>query len=210
MKYRSLDLSNIEDADVQLVESCYKLWRETYEPISEKAGTKLAAESFFRSHRLNVIENDDGPVSLSLSSFLNMGIRGLTELKYFEPLAKDLQTAFAVRHPRVMTVEWVTVRPEERARFSKIRQPDLIMGCTLQTFKYSAAQVAMGYSRVDLGADRIGEQFGAVGQGGTSMFGIECRVMTITKKGLTPHRFAVVQRAIDELFVDDDQFSKAG
>lgn len=199
MRLQTVHLADAQNDEIKLVNATYRLWKETYGPILKDAGLALQPESFHRSQFLTVIHDQGAPLSFSLSSFLNLTIDGTADMKYFDPMSACLKEKFTKENPRVMTIEWVTVHPKERERVSKIRQSDLIMGCSFRAFRDSAADVAMGFSRTDLGADRIAEQFGCVGQETTSLFGIECRVMMISKQMLKPHRFAVVQREIDSL-----------
>lgn len=201
MELSKISLASVADSDVELVSNVFDMWKTEYTPIVNGAGGELKAESFHRSQFLNVIHDNGEPLSFSLSSFLNVKLRGMYELGYFASLSDELRVRFKVENPRIMTIEWVTVAPMERARISKIRQSDLIMGSSMRFFGASAADVAIGFSRTDLGADRIAAQFGCVPQGLTSVFGIDCQVMMVRQTDLRPHKFAVVQRAIDGLWM---------
>ena len=200
MKYESIELAKASGRQIDLVNQAYAIWYAEHSVIAAAAGGELKPESFHRCHTLHVIHSDGLVLSMTLSSFLNLQFDGVAGLKYFEPASFEMTDLFRSATPKIMTVEWITLHPKEKGKFSKIRQPDLILGCAVKAFAISSADMSMGFSRIDLSADRIAMQFGYEGEGIVDMLQIQCRVMRLTKAKIQAHRFAVVQKAIDSLW----------
>lgn len=200
MELRIIEISKANRFDASLVGAAYALWVQTYTPIVAAAGRTLSPESFHRSQFVTMICEGQRVLSFALSSHFDMSIPGVSDMAYFSPMSDGLKAKFIRENPKVMTIEWVTVDPAERERVSKIRQPDLIMGCCFKRFALTDADVAMGFSRVDYGADRIAAQYGCEPQEDTSMFNIACKVMMVRRHQVKSHRFAVVQSAVDRLW----------
>lgn len=200
MRYESIELARAKGREINLVNQAYAIWHAEHSLIAAQGGVELKSESFHRCHTLHVIHDKGLVLSMTLSSFLNLQMNGVEKLKYFEPTPTELIHSFCERTPKIMTVEWITLHPKEKGKFSKIRQPDLILGCAVKAFALSDADMSMGFSRTDLSADRIAMQFGYEGEGLVDLMKIECRVMRLTKEKIKPHRFAIVQNAIDGLW----------
>jgi hypothetical protein len=200
MRLEIVDFSNIRPAQVSLMNSVFSLWRETFTPILEGANEILRPETFFRAKIASVIHTDGCIHSFSLSNVLDLRINGADELGYFHEMPKGLLAEFKNRGTRLMTIEWVTVHPEMRHKLTKIQQSDLIMGCSIRALLHTECDGAIGYSRIDLGADRIASRFGARPQDKVMAHGIECNVMLARREWVTEHKFKVVQNAVDELW----------
>ncbi len=112
---------------------------------------------------------------------------------------------------RVFAVEWVTVHPDRRAKFSKVQLADLIMGVSTRFMLETESDFVMGFSRTDLGADRIAACLGIRPHGLVNFHGIECQVMIGRRQWVGAHRFAVVERAIEDLWNrrEDHYFQKS-
>jgi hypothetical protein len=202
MKLELIDFSNIRLEQVDLVNSAFGLWRETFDPILEKAGETLHTDGFFRAKIASVIHTDGHIHSFSLSNILDLRIDGVNELGYFHEMPKPLLGEFVNRGTRLMTIEWVTVHPEMRLKLTKIQQADLIMGCSIRALLSTECDGAIGYSRIDLGADRIASRFGAKAQATVMAHGIECNVMLARREWVTAHKFKVVQSSVDDLWTN--------
>jgi len=200
MQLELIDLSSIRPEQVTLLNSAFGLWRETFEPILNKAQERLQVDTFFRSKIASVIHTNGHLHSFSLSNVLDLRINGTNELGYFHEMPKKLLSEYVNRGTRLLTIEWVTVHPEMRLKLTKIQQADLIMGCSLQALLHTDCDGAIGYSRIDLGADRIASRFGARPQELVQAHGVDCHVMLARKEWIIPHKFKVVQDAVNELW----------
>ncbi|RYG94982.1 MAG: hypothetical protein EON58_15135 [Alphaproteobacteria bacterium] len=200
MQLEIIDLSSIQDRQLPLVNEAYRLWVETYQPILEAAGESLKPEYFFRSKTMIMIRDEEKVLSFSLNNVLNLGLSGVSDLSYFQEM--PLATFEQLRSERfkLFTIEWVTVHPDFRARMTKIQQADLIMGLSINSMTHTDCDGAIGYSRIDLGADRIASRFGARAQEPTLAHGVECNVMLARREWVIPHKFKQIQAVVDGLW----------
>lgn len=195
-----IDLDRIRENDIGLVEECHSLWVETYKPILEAAGESLHSDGFFRSRVLMAVRQGDVLVGFCLARFFDLRVSSMAKASYFDPMPEVLLRGLSEQGDRVFAVEWVTVRPEQRAKFSKVQLADLIMGVSTRFMLETESDFVMGFSRTDLGADRIAACLGIRPHGIVNFHGIDCQVMIGRREWVGAHRFAVVERAIEDLW----------
>lgn len=203
MKFETIDLRDLRLQRHPLVNQAFALWMETYLPILGGVGLKLKPSTFYSAQFLNVIHRDGEVLSLALANVRDTGSRALEDVSYFSPMLPDRITKLRRDFSKVMSLEFITVHPRERARVAKIRQPELIVGCISNVFLRCGAEAAVGFSRIDLGADRLAAQFGFVPHEPTKMFGIECILMIAKRSEIRRHKHAVIQNAIDGLLIPE-------
>lgn len=199
-----IDLDDIQKNDTCLVEDCHTLWKQTYTPILHAAGEKIHSDGFFRSRVLMAVRREEKVVGFSLARFFDLRVPSTSEASYFDPVPKplmrNLMRNLSACGDRICAVEWVTVRPELRAKFSKIQLVDLVMGVAIRFMLKTKSDAVMGFSRVDVGADRIAASFGIRPQGLVNLHGIDCQIMIGRREWVGAHRFAAVERAIADLW----------
>lgn len=200
MQFEIIDMARLQNEQRPLIAQAYGMWRETYAPILKAAGESLMADHFYRAKIMNVIHTDGRIHSFSLNNVLDLALPGLPELGYFAEMPPTLLKSFVASETRLFTIEWVTVHPELRGKMTKIQQADLIMGLSIREMTHTHCDGAIGYSRIDLGADRIASRFGARPQEQITAHGIACNVMLARREWVTPHKYAVVQKAVDDLW----------
>lgn len=206
-----IDLDKIRSDDADLVDRCHSLWMETYKPILETAGEVIHSDGFFRSRVLMAVQQEDRLIGFSLARFFDLRVGSMSQVSYFDPMPEGVLREIKNNGDRVFAVEWVTVHPEQRAKFSKVQLADLIMGVSTKFMLETESDFVMGFSRTDLGADRIAACLGIRPHGLVNFHGIECQVMIGRRAWVGPHRFAVVERAIQDLWNhrEDHYFQEA-
>lgn len=195
-----IDLDRIQKTDTHLVEDCHKLWTETYSSILQSAGETIHSDGFFRSRILIAVRCGEQTAGFCMARFFDLRVPSMAESSYFDPVPDPLMHDLCASGDRIFAVEWVTVRPEFRAKFSKVQLVDLIMGVSIRFMFETTSDAVMGFSRVDVGADRIASSFGIRPHGLVNFHGIDCQIMIGRREWLGAHRFAVVERAIEDLW----------
>jgi hypothetical protein len=195
-----IDLGEVRPEEIDLVNSCYQLWREIYTPILQADNKQIDVESFYRPKMLSVIHTGSQVHSFSLHNILDLHLIGVDQLRYFLPMPQDVLERLRGEHARLFTIEWITVHPDQQKRFSKISQADLIMGLSIRAMAHSHCDAAVGFSRVDERADRIASKYGAQAQASTEMLGIACNVMLARREWFKAHPFATVESVLNELW----------
>lgn len=99
-----------------------------------------------------------------------------------------------------MTVEWVTVHPDLRKRFSRIQYVDILMGLAFHQMNAGKFHSAIGFSRTDLKADRVVEKFGGKRFELTQQHDIECALMVMERVNLKRHENDRTAQMIDDLY----------
>lgn len=199
-KLSIVDFSNITEDVKQLVNHSYKIWFEEYSKIFGECGEALVPEIFWRAKMMTVIHDESGVQAFLLHNFYDLTLEGIPALGYFEPVNEILKKRMISEGEKVFSCEFVTVRPDLRAKFAKIRFGDLMMGCAFKTFAESSCTVAMGFSRTDVKADQMAMKFGFKKLDLVQLHGIECGVMALHKDDLIDHPYKATQDAINALW----------
>lgn len=200
MKYSLLDLNYITNSNEPMISACYELWRDVYKPILEECGETIRPDLFYRAKLLSVIHEGARPIAFCLHNNFAANLSGMTEHGYFEPTDLNTRSFLKVNKHQVFSVEWVTVHPAERGKFTKLQKADLIMGLAFKAAIASPYSCVMGFSRTDLKADKLAGKFGVQCLGMTTRHGIECGVMFLEIEKLTDHPTTNVAHAIQELW----------
>ncbi|MEZ0390718.1 MAG: hypothetical protein ACAH59_00785 [Pseudobdellovibrionaceae bacterium] len=208
MKYEIISLADVPTAKTTLVSHCFQTWKEVYEPILTEAHETLSADYFYRCKMLSVLhDGEQNPIAFSLLNNMNSQLAGVLDLSYFEPAPEAFKKRLQNQKEQVMTIEWVTVHPNQRGKFTKIQPADLIMGLTLKLATYTPYTAVMGYSRVDMKADKIGGKYGPQPYAEINRHGIVCKVMFAKTSELHGHPLQKVQSLIDELWTQKENHS---
>ncbi len=203
------DLHNLAELNGQhlgKIDSVFKMWREVYTPILAASGESLHPDTFFRSRYVVCISEIDAKTEVAhtlgfcLLNTIDLKVAHNLGRSYFEPVPAQRMTELLDGREKILTVEWVTVRPESRVRFQKIQLADLIMGAAFRFLQQSDHTLAMGYSRTDVGADRIAASFGVRPFDELQLHGIPCRLMIGRREWVGRHRFSVVEAAVENLW----------
>lgn len=200
MQLEFIDLGRVGDDDAPIVNSTYDLWLETYTPILKTAGETIRPELFYRSKVLTLIRDSTKVLSFSLNNVLNLSLNGVDDLSYFSAMPKDILGHLKASRQKMFTIEWVTVHPDERAKLTKIRQSDLIMAISIFAMTNTHCDAAMGFSRIDLGADRLAAKFGARPHGTVSVHDIDCNVMIARKEWYLKPKHALLASIVSDLW----------
>lgn len=194
------NLTSISKAHIRLLEAVIQLWRETYTPILAAAKEQLSMDDFFSAKAALVLHEGDQPVGFCVLNSRPLGLSGVRDCRYFAPLPPKILEDLERTREALLSIEWVTVHPEHRAKLRKVQIADLVMGAAFRLFHQTSHTVVIGYSRTDVGADRIAMNFGVRGFEEISLHGINCRVMIGRKEWVGAHRFTVVESAIEGLW----------
>lgn len=201
MKYIVLHFSFIPSSHVGLVSECFRIWSEVYHPILNQSGERLTVDYFYRCRMLSVLVDETSKViAFCLINNMQTEIPHILEHSYFEPAPREYLERLKAEREHVMTIEWVTVNPTERGKFTKIQPVDLIMGLTFKLAQFSAYTAVMGYSRIDLKADKVAAKFGPRPMGDTNRHDVHCKVMYCKTRDLNGHPISKVQTLIEDLW----------
>ena len=196
-----IDIAGPLETDTLLLNNCYELWKEVYEPIHKEANQTLETEHFYRAKFLVVLHDENKvPTAFSMHNVLNMELLDIQNVHYFSGANTLFMHKIKEEKHKVMTVEWVTVRPQDRVRFSKLQYYDLIMALNTKAFQLTGCTAAMGFSRMDLKIDRMVERFGYRGCGEIDRLNIVCQIMLLTKSDIKAHPFKIVEQTANELW----------
>jgi hypothetical protein len=191
----------VKKGQVELVSHCYRVWREVYEPILAESKESLSSDLFYRCKLLSVIANEDQvPIAFCLHNNLCTEFEGVRDHSYFATATPEFMQKITIEKQHVFTVEWVTVHPNQRGKFTKIQPADLIMGLAMKAGQHSPCTALMGFSRVDLKADKIAERYGGQSYGEVTRHDITCRIMFCTMAQITDHPIQRVQSIVNELW----------
>lgn len=201
LTYMSLqNLAALSESDRQLLSNVVALWEETYRPILQQAGEVLSFDDFFGAKSIVVLHEADFPIGFCLLNSRSLGLKGVEKCSYFRALPQHILLEIQSTNESLFSIEWVTVHPQHRAKFRKVQIADLIMGIGFRVFHLSQHSMAIGFSRTDVGADRIAMNFGGRGFAEIQLHGIPCRVMLGRREWIGSHRFSIVERAIENLW----------
>lgn len=206
------DLSNLSSEHLRTIETVYEMWEETYRPIVSAANEDLHPDSFFRARYLlciydSVSSESSQPVAFCLMNSIDLKIPQNAGRSYFRPVPYLRMKDFVSAGDKILTVEWVTVRPANRVQFKKVQLVDLVMGAAFRFMHRTNHTLAMGYSRIDVGADRVAASFGVRPFDDIQLHGISCRLMIGRREWVGKHRFAVVESAIETLWSSARNFT---
>ncbi len=194
------NLTALSSDDVRLLSNVIDLWKETYSAILKNAGEDFRADDFFAARAAMILHEGHTPIGFCLLNSRHLGLPGTSDCSYFHALPLEVLEQLRKSQEKMFSIEWVTVHPEHRAKFRKVQIADLLMGVSFRVFHTTDHSMAIGFSRTDVGADRIAMNFGGRGFAEISLHGIPCRVMLGRKEWIGAHRFAVVEKAIEELW----------
>lgn len=198
------DLSGLPKEQLQTIESVYEMWQEIYGPILAAADEELHPDAFFRARYLLCIVDSTTdavkPIAFCLMNSIDLKIAQNAGRSYFRPVPTQRLTELILTNEKILTVEWVTVRPDFRVQFKKVQLADLVMGAAFRFLHQTDHTLAMGYSRTDVGADRIATSFGVRPFDEIQLHGIHCRMMIGRREWVGKHRFSVVETAIEKLW----------
>lgn len=200
MKFQVIDFADRKNFDFDLANKAFEMWKETYEPIVAAAGETLPVDYFWKSRLALVLTGEDGIIGFCLSNFIDFRSAGVSGLSYLNPASDIVKQRFQNDSKKILTVEWVTVAPALRARFSKVQYVDIIMGLSFCYMRDAGFDCAMGFSRTDQKANKIVQKFGGDQLELTQRHGIECGVMVMEQSKLIAHPISKTQAAIDEIY----------
>jgi hypothetical protein len=201
------DLSGLSKESIRTLESVFEMWEEIYNPILTAANEVLNPDAFFRARYLLCISTDNQPVAFCLMNSIDLKMGPNAGRSYFRPVPAHRLSELVNESEKVLTVEWVTVRPESRVQFKKVQLADLVMGAAFRFLHQTDHTLAMGYSRTDVGADRIAASFGVRPFEEIQLHGIKCRVMIGRREWVSKHRFSIVESAIENLWSSAQNFT---
>lgn len=194
------DLSGLSKEHLQTIESVYEMWQEIYGPILAVANEELHPDAFFRARYLVCIMDVGQPLAFCLMNTIDLKVGQNAGRSYFRPVPTQRLTELILANEKILTVEWVTVRPDSRVQFKKVQLADLVMGAAFRFLHQTDHTLAMGYSRTDVGADRIAASFGVRPFDEIQLHGIHCRLMIGRREWVGRHRFSVVETAIETMW----------
>jgi hypothetical protein len=194
------NLTSLSKFDFELLSAVIKLWQETYGEILQAAGESLQFDDFFFAKVAMVLHEGESLLGFCLLNSRHLGLPGVRQSSYFKSLPEEILNELVDRREKMFSIEWVTVHPEHRAKFRKVQLADLLMGVSFRVFHESGHTTAIGFSRTDVGADRIAMNFGGRGFATIILHGIPCRVMLGRKEWIGAHKFGVVEKAIEEIW----------
>ncbi|MBN8542424.1 MAG: hypothetical protein J0L82_18685 [Deltaproteobacteria bacterium] len=201
------ELDGLSSDSLRTIESVFDLWQEVYRPILAAANEELHPDAFFRARYLLCICDSDQPLAFCLMNSIDLKLAHNAGRSYFGPVPASRMNEFLVSKDKILSVEWVTVRPASRVQFKKIQMADLVMGAAFRFLHQTDHTLAMGYSRTDVGADRIAALFGVRPFEETQLHGINCRLMIGRREWVGKHRFSVVESAIESLWRSAHNFT---
>lgn len=201
------DLSILSNESLRTVESVYQMWQEVYSPILTAANEALHPDTFFRARYLLCLSDSDQTIAFCLMNSIDLRVPQNAGRSYFNPVPSQRMAEFVSARDKVLTVEWVTVRPASRVLFKKVQLADLVMGAAFRFLHQTDHTLAMGYSRIDVGADRIAASFGVRAFDEIKLHGINCRLMIGRREWVGKHRFTVVESAIETLWCSANNFT---
>jgi hypothetical protein len=202
-----IDLSKTNKTSVKLLNRAYDLWYSNFTDILNESSEELKPDYFYRCKYVSVLYDQDIIKAMCLHNVFDFGASGVSELDYFKPLNPFLKESFLKEKIRILSVEWVLVNPELRARFTKVQYADIIMGLAFKVLSDSGLDAAMGFSRTDLKADLVAEKFGTKKLDLIKRHNIECGVMLLRKNDLVKHPFKKTQEVIDQEYLSRTDYT---
>lgn len=200
-RYSIVDINSTQFQHIDLINKCYQLWKEVYEPIHAEAKQRLEPDAFYKAKFLAVIHDDNNiPLAFCTHNVLDMRLLDIDQIGYFKGSSEPFLQLLRNEKHLMLTVEWVTVRPQDRVRFSKLQYYDVIIALNNRLLQMTNFTAAMGFSRMDLKVDRMLSKFGHKGYGEVLRHDIPCQIMMIKPNEIKPHPFKIVEQTADELW----------
>lgn len=202
-----IDLANIDERSRPVVNRAFELWSKTYSEILSEASEELRSDYFFRSKLLLAICDSETIQALCLCNVHDAATKGVLDQSYFDIVPSDIKEQFKRVGHTILSIEWVTVCPELRARFSRIQYADVMMGLAFETCQDTHCTSVLGFSRYDLKADKVAEKFGVRNLGTVRRHSIDCGVMFSEKETLTLHGYQKTRELIEYLYSTKTNFA---
>lgn len=210
MNLQIIDTLAAPAADLIKLNDVIKLWKDVYTPILSAANLKLSIDSFQKARTVTVLNDDSGAViGFALNNYINCSLLDMYQHSYFKDCPEIFKEELKIKKHHIMTIEFVTVNPNYQKRFSKVQYVDVLMGIQTQMMLTSNISAVMGYSRMDLKADKIAQKFGALSRGVVKMFDIDCSIIFLPRELVRPHPFAQTQELITKLYYKNNRKEEA-
>jgi hypothetical protein len=200
MQLRIFDFLNYSSGEINDINQCYDVWLSVYKPILEQCQERLLSDYFYRARKCLAIFDNQKVIGFALLNTIDFSFQGIEDLTYLADASTNFRNLFKQEKKKVLTVEWVTVSPDYRGRFTKVQYVDLIMGLCFFYARDNGYTCSLGFSRTDLKADRVVEKFGGIKTELTSRHGIECGVMVVHSDNIWPHPIRRTQDSINQIY----------
>ncbi len=140
-------------ADVQRVESCYDLWKssweETFTKLNVDGGSHLYADDFLDREAIALFENET-PVALFFNHTVTFTPSQLGH-SYFKHYPKDIFPKLQeLGFKRCMILSYMTVLPAFRKSATDIPMFELLFSLGVKRFQSRPQECLLGYIRKDL------------------------------------------------------------
>lgn len=180
--YTVVSLQEICDTQLALVNDIYKIWKQTFGRVLERAGVALDIGDFFRCHNAGVLTYQDEVVAFNLFTNFNFQLEAHRDHPYFKGLDPSVIDAVIAKSGKVMTMEYFTVAPQWRKQNREIHWGEILAGLGLNYMDNSAVELGVGTPRKDLKVDQMCARLGATIHGYVNKMNYECAMVVFEKK----------------------------
>lgn len=189
----------------RILESIYVLARDVYNPIFAKHNYAIKPESIYGNDFALILSDESNVLAFSLLRVQQIELLDQIHSSYFNDITCDLKTAIKSKCKNLLSIEWVTVNPICRGKFSKYQPADLIIGLSLMYAANSVFDGAIGLSRMDIGAERISPRYGATQLGVVKRYDIDSAIMFMPKSDFKLPEHSGLKNKIVELWNSHQQ-----
>ncbi|XGC79688.1 hypothetical protein ACES2L_10145 [Bdellovibrio bacteriovorus] len=141
----------VDEAFTDTFNKVYRAWKESFIEVVESAGGKLDPDDFFRNDVVAAILYKDDVVALSTMTMFDLRLLSSVEHHYVQALeTKTVQNLLKDNQPRLISIEYLNVKPQWRKSHSNILWTEVLIGLGLKLMDNSPADIIMGTPRTDV------------------------------------------------------------
>jgi hypothetical protein len=161
-RYVILSPHYVPDQHIDLFNSVYKSWTETFSDVLTKAGGKLDPDDFFRFDCIGVLLHNSDIVGSHYYSLFDLRLESTRDHHFIHAIdSSTLEKLIDSGRPRVLTLEYSNMRPEWRKHAQSTIWFEVLTGLGLKYMDASVADGLLGTPRLDLKVDQMTYRLGA-------------------------------------------------
>lgn len=194
----------LDFAHRQWHDRAFRFWKTFWTEILKENRTAehVRVADFFRQDCVTLLVHDEEVIAMHTYTFFDLTLAGTKEHEYFERYSqKFLQDLRRRRVSRVMTMEFFSVARQWRGSQVGVSLASVLAGLGLRIAKEAGVDATISVARADIGAAKIGHDFGAVSLDTKVMvYNTPCDLVAFLPEKLHPHPDPVVNDLVDHFW----------
>lgn len=189
---------------LEMYHMIYEAWLELWRGVFSEGNRAFEPDTddFLRQDYVVGIFDQGNLVGFHLYSFFDLRKKMCTKHSYFNGIdPQSFEKLKADNINNVMTMEYLSVMPNYRKKFSNIPWGEVLIALGLQLMKTTAGDAAFGTARVDVKVDSMASQLGFHElQSQIAKYDYSCAVIACPKKSVREHSDEKIRKLIQDLW----------